>query len=61
MCCCCCRLNSDPAWRDFTSERAFNLSATYDALVEEETFENLTLLHYTPDWPKLFADYAVGT
>lgn len=51
-------LNSDPAWRDFTSERAFNLSATYDVLAAEESFANFNLLHYTPDWPKLFADYA---
>lgn len=54
-------LNADEGWRNFTSERAFNLSSTYLDIHANESFENFTHIHYDPDFVTLIQDYVDET
>ena len=40
-----CRLNSDPHWRQFTTDRAMNLSATYQQILKEHSFTNFDMAY----------------
>ena len=54
-------LNSDETWRNFTSERAFNLSSVYSDIQGTQSFENFTLLHWDPDFQSLMDEYVEET
>ena len=45
-------MNPDPALRDFTSERAFNLSVVARNIVETEKYQNFEMLYTDYDIEK---------
>ncbi len=44
-------------WRNFTSERAANLSAVYTEIQSQYTWKNFDTYVLTLDWNNLFASY----
>ena len=55
-------LNSNATWRDFTSERAANLTASYDAIIANASALNLRFDMYrlNVDWVALLAKYVAA-
>lgn len=47
-------------WRNFTSERAANLSAVYTEIQGQYTWKNFDTYVLTLDWNNLFASYEAG-
>jgi len=50
-------LNTNETWRNYTSERAANLTQVYVDMQANTTWENFTHIHYTPDWRGLIDEY----
>jgi len=50
-------LNSDDVVRKNTTAHAKSLNAMYTQIEEEQDFKNFKLIHFSPDWRKLFREY----
>lgn len=50
-------LNSNETWRNLTSERAANLTAVYDQIIANTTFQHFDMYRVNMDWFALFANW----
>jgi acyloxyacyl hydrolase len=50
-------LNSNETWRNFTSERAQNLTNVYDTIISTQTYKNFDMYRLNVDFVALLADY----
>ena len=56
-------LNSNETWRNFTSERAQNLTNVYDAIIQANATryaDVFDMYRLNVDWPALIADYVAA-